>query len=117
MVEEVDLDGSGEIEIDEFLQMMEGCPDLPDTEFEEPEAPEPDVLEFLGNPVSSNALFICGPQNSFRKACQQLTCSSIFENFILFCILVSCVCLALDEPARHGDSSQDTTQAVLEVFE
>ena len=30
MIEEVDLDGSGEIDLDEFLQMMEGGNTLPD---------------------------------------------------------------------------------------
>ena len=108
----MDLDGSGEIDLDEFLQMMEGGNTLPDSYFEEEPEPELEPLVVCGVECSDRALFMFGPDNCLRKGCQCIVSSSVFEAFILGCILISCVCLALDKP-RATDSMKD----ILKIFD
>ena len=71
MIEEVDLDASGTISIEEFYSMMGAKPDLPDLPDSEDqiEYPEEETMR-CGFQVSNWALGVLGPENCFRKGCQ-----------------------------------------------
>ena len=71
MIEEVDLDASGTISIEEFYSMMGAKPDLPglpDTE-EQIDYPDEETVR-CGFQMSNWALGVLGPKNCFRRACQ-----------------------------------------------
>lgn len=50
------------------------------------------------------SLFVFGPDNAFRAVCGQLAMSPMTDNFILFCIGLNSVTMALERPAIEDDS-------------
>jgi hypothetical protein len=59
------------------------------------------------------SLYIFAPKNSFRWACNQLRVNRHFDNFILLCIVVSTICLMVEDPV-NADSP---TNRVLNYFD
>ena len=68
-----------------------------------------------------NSLFIFGPENPFRVLVCKIVKNPFFDRFILFCILLSSVFMAMEDPKAKEKStlewSADVTFAVLFFFE
>lgn len=63
------------------------------------------------------ALLIFHRDNIFRKACQRLATNPHFDNFILACILLSSICMAIDTPLRNpGDTFTQILRTLDTVF-
>ena len=56
---------------------------------------------------------IFSPTNPLRRAAQGLVSNSIFDSFILLCIFVNCLFMAMNEPAAAPDYSSDETMDAL----
>ena len=56
---------------------------------------------------------VFSPTNPIRVAAQRLVSSSKFESFILLCIFINCLFLAMAEPAIAPDYSSDPTMDAL----
>lgn len=61
-----------------------------------------------------NAFFCLGPTNPLRSAAFKFIHNSIFENIVLFCIILSSLALAYQSPTAHaGPHAKDTAAQVL----
>jgi hypothetical protein len=60
-----------------------------------------------------NAFGCLSSKNCLRKACFAIATNSLFENFILFCIVVSSLALAVQNPVTHGGPNESETIAVV----
>ena len=65
---------------------------------------EPCVRPVLDQPLEGESLYVLGPDNGFRKACQWLSCNPLFDTFIIVLIVISSICLALDVPRLDPNS-------------
>jgi hypothetical protein len=53
-----------------------------------------------------NSLFVFQPTNRFRRICNSIRSNTYFERSILLCILVSSICLAIEDPV-NSDSNRN----------
>ena len=71
-----------------------------------PASPMPSTTGQLleeAEPLEGYSLFCISPTNGFRLACYQTILAKWFDNFIIFLIVASSICLALDVPRLdHG---------------
>jgi len=74
--------------------------------------PAPDALPALEG-VSLGCL---SPANGFRRGCQYLSCHPWFDSFIIFLIVASSVCLALDGPRLEASSQLKLQLDVLNYW-
>jgi len=65
------------------------------------------------NEVRDNALCCLTPDNCFRKKCVALMLYPRFDHFVMACILLNSICMAIERPSIQDGSTERT---VLDVF-
>ena len=56
-------------------------------------------------PMHGHTCFCCGPAAPWRRACRMVLLSEVWKGFVLMVVLVSCVCLAIDNPRVEPHST------------
>ena len=67
-------------------------------------------------PLEGTSLFCLPPDSGIRKACQALAESSAFDSFIIFLIIASSICLALDVPRLDQESELKSWLVLLNYW-
>ena len=74
----------------------------------------PAIADNEGDVPAHTALFCLAPTNGFRIFAFKFINSAIFENIVLFCIVLSSLALAYQNPTAHGGPhANDTAAQVL----
>lgn len=63
-----------------------------------------------------SSFFIFGPKNRFRLFCYRIIRHSLFDNFILICIMISSAMLAVEDPLQ-SKTDKLSTRRILEHFD
>lgn len=85
------------------------------------------MFEILNQPIYSRdhqfrdvklhgySLFLFGPKNRFRLWVKSLVQHEWFDPFIILVIIVSTVCMAVDNPLNDPDGALSNTLAIIDI--
>eukprot|EP00657_Telonema_sp_P-1_P010085 TRINITY_DN4377_c0_g1_i1.p1 TRINITY_DN4377_c0_g1~~TRINITY_DN4377_c0_g1_i1.p1 ORF type:complete len:421 (+),score=130.40 TRINITY_DN4377_c0_g1_i1:2-1264(+) len=115
---EMKSDGRSELMEDSVLEGLKALNDR-EAEVKEEEDSRRDRWGFVvpvADELTGVSLWLFHPSNSFRLRMQQFVIHPLFDNVVLFLILISSITLAMDVPTLDEDSSLAGALTVMDII-
>ena len=67
-------------------------------------------------PMSGKSCFVFSHRSTIRIVCHEIAHHKYFNNFIIICILISSICLGMEDPTMEGTAKEHTLKQMDRVF-